>query len=257
MGSWNPEEYLKFKLERTRPAEELLNRVQLTKVGHAVDLGCGPGNSTEILRRRWPRAKILGVDRSEAMIAKARDSFPREAWVVADLADFQPPWLCDLVFANAALHWLKDHHLLIPSWMQKIRPGGALAFQIPSSEIPLVRKAIEAVSRDSRWSDRMEEARSALTLHPAPVYYQLLDPLASQLDLWETRYYHSMPNHQAILDWMGSTGLRPYLDALSDSRDQQQFLDEVLKRVQADYPIQPDGTVVFPFQRLFVVAYRC
>lgn len=257
MDPWNPEEYLKFKSERTRPAEELLHRVQLTNVGRVVDLGCGPGNSTEILHRRWPKAEILGVDRSEAMIAKARNSFPREAWVVADIADFQPPWPCDLVYANASLHWLKDHHLLIPSWMQKIRPGGALAFQIPSSEIPLVRKAIEAVSRESRWSDRMETARNSLTLHPAPFYYQLLAPLASHLDIWETRYHHPMTNHQAILDWMGSTGMRPYLDALSDVRDQQSFTKEVQKRVQDDYPLQPDGMVLFPFQRLFVVAYRC
>jgi trans-aconitate 2-methyltransferase len=257
MPEWDANLYLRFGNERTQPVFDLVHRIELEHPSRIVDLGCGPGNSTEVLRRRWPHSHITGLDNSPAMIAKARASYPQENWVAGDAATWQDDRPFDLVFSNAMLHWIPDHRGVCRRLWDLVAPGGALAVQIPAHyDSPMHREILE-VSRQPLWNARMEGARRALTCERPDFYDGILQPLASHLSIWETTYYHVLDGPGKILEWFRGTGLRPYLDALSDRPDEvSQFELKLLQRYELAYPRRPDGTILFPFRRLFFVAYR-
>lgn len=256
MSPWNAQHYLKFGDERTRPAADLVTRIRLDAPQRIVDLGCGPGNSTQVLRARWPEAKVLGVDNSPAMIDSARQKYPDQEWILADLADWSGDKPFDLVFSNAALQWIGDHCVLIPRLFTLVAEGGALAFQIPSRTYAAVRVHILEISEDAAWRDRMNGPRTRLTMEYPPVYYDVLAGHAAELDIWETEYFHVMESSDAIIDWMSSTGLRPFLAELLDESERQRFVSLLRARVVESYPQHIDGKVLFPFRRTFVLAYR-
>src|SRR5579872_3902394 len=132
MPRWDAAQYLKFGNERTQPAIDLLRRVEVDAPSSIMDLGCGPGNSTEVLRAGWPNAAIFGLDSSPEMIAAARKAYPESNWAVGDAASWKADQPFDVVFANAMLHWLPDHAKVCKSWMEQVAPGGALAVQQPA-----------------------------------------------------------------------------------------------------------------------------
>lgn len=256
MPKWDAEQYLKFAGERTQPVYDLLHRIRLENPRRIVDMGCGPGNSTEVLRQRWPAAYLAGVDSSPEMIAKARQSCPEGVWVQGDAANWRGEEPFDLIFSNAMLHWVPDHDGACRHLLDLLAPGGALAIQVPAHyDSPLHREIIE-VSHDPRWGERMEGARRAMTNQPPGFYYDLLTSLCSHLDLWETTYYQVMSGPEAILEWFRGTGLRPYLEALEGQEEPRAFEQLLLKRYTETYPRRASGNVLFPFRRLFLVAYR-
>lgn len=256
MSNWNASHYLKYGDERTRAAEDLVARIKLDAPATVVDLGCGPGNSTQILRSRWPNSRILGVDNSPEMIAAAQGSFPNQDWLLADAADWAPATPIDLIYSNAALQWLGNHDRLIPRLLAMVASGGALALQIPSSTYAEVRTLIHEISHDPVWSDRLETPRNVLTMESPSFYYDVLVAAASELDIWETEYSHVMDSQDSIIDWIASTGLRPFLAALDNESERDAFLRQLRHRVSDAYDSRVDGKVLFPFRRTFVIAYR-
>lgn len=253
---WDSKHYLKFEDERTRPASDLVARIALERPRAIVDLGCGPGNSTAVLRARWPDADITGLDNSSDMLDAARKAHPETKWMLGDAAKWSSSTPIDLVFSNAALQWVSDHRTLMPHLLLQVAADGALAFQIPSATFAAVRTHIHELSKEPAWKQRMTRARAALTMEEPGFYYDCLVPHASRLDIWETEYHHIMPSPKAIIDWMSSTGLRPFMAALDDHAERQRFLHSLQERVDASYAPQSDGKVLFPFRRLFVIAYR-
>lgn len=251
---WDSDAYLRFGDERTRPAVDLAARIAVAAPGTVVDLGCGPGNSTEALRRRWPEARISGIDLSPEMIAAAVRRHPEHDWSCADLRAWSPGTPVDVVFSNAALQWLGDHAALVRRLFGFVAPGGALAFQIPMDGRSPVRRLIHEVADDPAWTMRMTAARTALTMERPEVYYDALAEVAGRLDVWETEYMHAVSGPAAIVEWMASTAMRPFLEAL-DPAEQERFRAMVLARVTDAHPVRPDGRVLFPFRRLFVIAY--
>ena len=184
MPQWNPEQYLKFGSERTQPVRDLISRIALESPRRIVDLGCGPGNSTDELAQRWPDSLIQGVDNSIEMIERAGRAYPNGDWRVGDAASWKPEEPVDLVFSNAMLHWVPDHEQLCPRLLEQAEPGGALAVQAPAHyDSPLHREIVD-VSRHPSWADRMEKPRKALTNHAPEFYYDLLAPMASRVDVW-------------------------------------------------------------------------
>jgi trans-aconitate 2-methyltransferase len=256
MPAWDVNLYLKFGDERTQPAIDLVSRVHLERPARIIDVGCGPGNSTAILRQRWPGAAVAGLDSSPEMIAAARLSDPEHEWVLADAASWQGDAPYDLVFSNAALQWVADHDRLIPRLFAQVAPGGALAFQIPARAFSLTHQLLLEVADDPAWSPRMDVARQGFTLERPAFYYDLLSGMASKLDIWETEYCHVMPDHDAIVDWVRGTAARPFLDALEKDELRQRFMALFAERVARAFVPQRDGKVLFPFRRLFAVAYR-
>jgi trans-aconitate 2-methyltransferase len=255
MTPWNPGQYLQFGNERTQPSIDLVRRIAIESPSSIVDLGCGAGNSTAVLNQRWPGARLVGVDSSVEMIEAARAEHPDWEWILSDIGTWRPAQPFDLVFSNAALQWIPDHAGLIPRLLGYVASGGALAFQIPSAEYALVRLLIHEVARDPRWATRMTAPLAGLTMEPPRFYYDRLSPVSRRIDLWETEYLHVLDSHGAILDWMSSTGLRPFLQALDSEAERQQFVEMLRRRVRESYEVRPDGKVLFPFRRTFVVAY--
>lgn len=254
MIAWNPEQYLKFQSERTQPAVDLAARLSLDAVRQAVDLGCGPGNSTAILAARFPAAKVLGIDNSPEMIEHARRDHPALEFRVADLAQWKASEPFDVIFSSAALQWVPHHEILLPALLEMLRPGGLLAIQMPRHYESPVHQALLTLARRAEWRDALAQV-DYIGGGDSRFYYDLLAPLAARLDVWETIYYHVMPDVEAIIDWVRGTAVRPYLNKLDETR-REVFLDQYRQLIAAAYPPQADGQVLFPFRRLFFVAQR-
>ncbi len=256
MPQWDPGTYLKFANERTQPAIDLINRIEIPGPARIIDLGCGPGTSTEALRRRWPESRILGLDRSPEMVEAARRTYPDWQFELGDAAHWTASEPFDLVFSNALLQWVPDHAALCPRLLEQVASGGALAAQMPALyDSPLHRQILE-VSAESSWDSRMHAARAAAIRLPPAFYYDVLSSAAKRLDLWETTYYHVLAGLEAILEWVRGTGLRPFLEALASDDERQRFEQLLLARFKETYPRRADSRVLFPFRRLFFVAYR-
>lgn len=251
---WDANSYLKFSDQRTRPSVDLVARIALAAPRSIVDLGCGPGNSTQVLRNRWPAASVFGLDRSEEMIAFAREAYPEQAWTRADIREWSPAGTFDLIFSSSTLQWLDDHRGLVRRLMSFVTAGGGLAFQIPSDAYALVRTYIHEIADDPVWRERMRGPRSALTMESPSFYYDALASQARWIDIWETEYDFVMDGPQDIVDWIASTGLRPFLEEL-DAREQADFLSRLRARVADGYARRADGRLLFPFRRVFVIAY--
>lgn len=256
MLKWDAQAYLQFANERTQPALDLASRVNLARPQRIVDLGCGPGNSTAMLRRRWPQAEVIGLDNSEDMIAAATEAYPEGKWLQADIAEWTAPVPVNLLFSNAALQWVPDHARLLPHLWDLVAAGGALAVQVPAHHHSAVREMILAVAGDPAWSHLMAAPSRAMSIEPPAFYYGVLQPLASHLEMWETEYYHFLEGPEAIVEWFRATGLRPFLGALENREQELAFEAKLLERFTRHYPRQPDGKVLFTFRRLFFVAYR-
>ncbi len=256
MPTWNAGQYLRFADERTRPCRDLVMAVALEEPARIVDLGCGPGNSTAALATRWPAAEIVGLDSSEAMLAAARRSAPRRTWLLGDIGSWTSERPFDLVFANAALQWVPDHATAFPRLLAQASRGGALAVQMPCNFDADAHKAMRAIAASPAWRAHFVDGVHEWHVHSASFYYDVLAPHATRLDVWETEYLHVMPGPLAIVEWYKGTGLRPFLDLLPDDASRQRFLDAYLVAITAAYPARPDGRVLFPFRRLFLVAYR-
>lgn len=255
-GRWNPDHYLLYAEERTRPSRNLVARIALDAPASIVDIGCGPGNSTQVLRERWPGARIVGMDSSPEMIDKACAGCPEGEWVLADAATWDPGERYDLVFSNAALQWIPGHRELVARLWDLVAPAGALAVQLPANSGSPIHRALVEVAQWEAYRDRLAPCTHRLVYEPPGLYYDVLAPPAGRLDMWETTYYHVLPGRRSIIDWYASTGMRPYLERLADEAEHEAFQAEVLALAGPQYPVQVDGRVLFPFRRLFFVAYR-
>ena len=251
MPSWNAEQYLKFADERTRPCRDLVAAIDLRQVRRVIDLGCGPGNSTTVLSNRWPDAQVIGLDNATSMIDGARNSLPQHRWLVREIAE----WAVterdqfDVVFSNAALQWVPDHASLYPKLLDRVAAGGALAVQIPANFDALPHRLMRELAPPGL---QVKEWHA----HEPAFYYDVLAGHAGRVDIWRTEYQHVMPNADAIVEWYKGSGLRPFLEALPAEVEREKFLREYLERIRDAYPPRSDGRVLFPFLRLFVVAYK-
>lgn len=251
--TWDPTQYLRFGSERLQPALDLIARIALADPAHIVDLGCGAGNVTAMLKARWPKADILGVDNSEAMLARAREALPGCRFVTADIAEFLPAPPPDVIFSNAALHWLADHRKLFPRLISRLAPGGFLAVQMPAMDRAPFRTLQQEVAERGPWANMLAGVARVLPLLEPGDYRDLLAPFAASVDLWETTYFQVLTGADAVLQWAMGTSLRPYLAALEEPQ-KTAFRDAYAAALRPHYPERPDGTTLFPFRRFFLLA---
>ena len=255
--SWSAAQYTKFEEERTRPVRDLLAAIPNTTVKTAIDLGCGPGNSTEALIARFPGAAVTGLDSSEDMLKAARARLPQHNFVQGDIGALTHVGIHDLVFANASLQWVPDHARLLPELMSHVAASGSLAVQIPDNlqePAHLLMAKVAAAGPYAAKLGRAETAREAR--RSADWYYRLLMAHAARIDIWRTTYHHPLAGGpRAIVDWFKSTGLRPYLGPL-DAEEQASFLDAYEAEIATAYPTFADGSVLLPFPRLFFIATK-
>jgi trans-aconitate 2-methyltransferase len=250
---WDPAQYLKFGGHRLRPAIDLLNAIDAEAPGAVYDLGAGAGNVTRLLKERWPAARITGVDASKEMLAKAAAAAPDIQWEHADLASWRPVRPADVIYSNAALHWLDDHARLFPALLSALARGGVLAVQIPRNFSAPSHTAITEAARSGPWRAKLEPLlRPSPTREPS-FYFDVLAPGAAALDVWETEYLQILEGDNPVKEWTKGTWLRPLLDAL-DEPDRSGFETAYGALVTRAYPPRADGRTLFPFRRLFIVA---
>jgi trans-aconitate 2-methyltransferase len=253
---WSAKQYLKFEDERTRPPRDLLAQVPLTNPRQVVDLGCGPGNSTELLLERFPNAEVIGVDSSPGMLRQARERLPQVRFVQGDLATWMPEEGADLLFGNAVFQWLPDHPKILARLLTALPPGGVVAVQMPDNTKEPALRLMEEVGASGPWADAIAKSAAARNdlLRPEE-FYDLLRPLCSHLDIWHTHYYHVMPNHAGVVEWFKGSSLRPYYSVL-DGTLREQFLAAYSGAIARAYPARYDGKVILKFPRLFILAVR-
>jgi trans-aconitate 2-methyltransferase len=254
MADWSPSVYLKFENERTRAAIDLLAQVPLEDARRIVDVGCGPGNSTELLALRYPGADILGLDNSPAMLEAARARLPALRFETADADAWLPDGATELVYANATYQWVPNHLAQLPKVLAMLRPGAVLAVQMPDNLAEPTHRLMREVAKAGLWAGRLASAARD-PLPPPSAYYEALAPHAARLDIWHTIYNHRLEGAAAIVSFISSTGLRPYLDPLSEP-ERAEFTARYTAKIAKAYPPMADGSVLLRFPRLFFVARR-
>jgi trans-aconitate 2-methyltransferase len=253
--SWNPKQYLKFSQPRLRPAIDLLARIPSAEPGRVYDLGCGAGNVTAALVDRWPRARIIGVDTSTAMLEQAVKALPQVQWVRHSLADWQPDAPADVIYSNAALHWLPNHQQLLPALVAALSPGGVLAIQMPRNFAAPSHTLIAVTATAGPWRSKLAPLLGAAPVAEPQFYYSLLAPLASTLDIWESEYLQVLTGDDPVKEWSKGTWLMPFLDRLEPA-ERVAFEADYARRLRDAYPRLADGSTLFPFRRLFIVLRR-
>lgn len=255
--SWSAKQYVAFEDERTRPVRDLLNALPVIHARSVIDLGCGPGNSTEVLAARYPQAQLAGIDSSPDMIAAAQQRLPHISFRVQQLQTWNDPGLFDVILANAVLHWLPDHESLMPRLLQRLEPGGALAVQMPDNLDEPAHRLMRQIAQHGPWAAKLARASVQRTpIASADWYYEVLKPGCAKVDIWRSTYYHALPGGAgAIAEWFKGSGLRPFLDPLSEDERAAYLLDFNLG-MENTYPSRADGSVLLPFPRIFMVAIR-
>ena len=253
--SWSARQYSLFEQQRTRPVRDLVAAIPLASVRTAVDLGCGPGNSTEVLAERYADATVSGLDSSDDMLGEARQRLPNVVFERADIGTWQPAQRYDVILANASLQWVPDHAALYPRLVSLLNPGGVLAVQTPDNLEEPAHRLARDIAASAQWVDRIGDVKHP-DRHPAAYYFQLLRGHCAEVDVWRTTYHHPLSGgHAAVVEWFKGSALRPYLQKLGEA-EQEEFLEAYLHAISQAYPALDDGTVLLPFPRLFIVATR-
>ncbi len=255
--AWSANRYVTFENERTRPVRDLLAALPAIEARTAIDIGCGPGNSTELLAARFPGAAVSGIDSSADMIAAARTRLPALRFELADIEH----WIAergaafDVILANAVLHWVPDHARVFPALVGKLAPRGALAVQMPDNLEEPAHRLMRELAAQGPWAEKLAATATARSsLRGADWYYQLLRGTGCTVDIWRTTYFHVLSGGaRAVVEWFKGSGLRPFIAPLAGA-ELTDFLAEYESMVARAYPSMSDGSVLLPFPRLFIVA---
>lgn len=255
MSQWDSNQYLKFKSERTQPAIDLAKRIDVGEPENILDIGCGPGNSTSVLKKIFPNAHILGVDNSENMIKKARESYPDLDFRICDVtAEADKLGGYDVIFSNACLQWIPNHKEFIPMIFNKLNKNGVLAVQIPMNGEETLFKIMSEVISEPKWNFSSMNVETNETLLPEE-YFDILSSCTDNFDIWETVYYHNMPSVESMVEWIKGTRLRPYLNVL-DKEKAEMLEKEIAGRAEKVYRVRENGGIIFRFRRFFFTAKK-
>jgi trans-aconitate methyltransferase len=255
MSEWNSEQYLRFKEQRTQPAIDLVKRISFENPKKILDIGCGPGNSTSVLKKAFPQANILGVDNSDNMVKKAKELYPDINFELCDVTtELDRLDKYDIIFSNACLQWIPNHREFIPMLFSRLNVNGILAVQIPMNSQETLFKIMNDVISEPHWGFSSMNIETNETLRPED-YFDILSSCTSNFDIWETVYYHNMPSVEAMVEWVKGTRLRPYLNAL-DNSEAESLEKEITRRAADAYSTQANGEIIFKFRRFFFVASK-
>jgi trans-aconitate 2-methyltransferase len=253
--SWDPEKYARFSAERSRPFYDLLDLITPIPGGSAVDLGCGSGELTCVLHERTRAAETLGVDSSEAMLAKAAAHaggglrFER-----GNLAAFAPPEPLDLIFSNAACHWVPDHAALLARLTKAVRPGGQLAFQVPDNFDHPSHRAAEEVAAEAPFATALGGSPHPRNVLAPELYAAILDRLGYRDATVRLHVYgHHLDSREGVVAWVEGSLLSEYRRRLSAER-YEQFLGRYREQLFAMVP--DERPFFFTFRRILVHARR-
>ena len=257
MHDWEPSQYLKFKNQRTQPSIDLANRIDIQPPKRILDIGCGPGNSTEILKKRWPDAEVLGLDNSSNMIEEAKTALPHLQFILKDTSDdLSELGEFDVVFSNAALQWMPNHKVLIPKMFSQVSDGGVLAVQVPFAEDLPIYFVIREMIQSPKWRDYFKNPPNGPKHFDFQHFYEIISDLSPALEMWQTEYIHEMDSHEDILEWYKGSGMPPFLAMLQDKETKDEFCLDYFQRIIHHYPIENNGKILLPFPRFFFIVHN-
>lgn len=255
---WNANIYEKFKKERVQPSIDLLNRVNIDDCNRIIDIGCGSGMSTLPLRQRFHDSEIIGVDLSENMLNQAKSLIEDVTWIrrdcgkkLNDLGTF------DLVFSNAFLQWLPNQNEFIMNTRELLNEGGLLAIQVPAFDDMMISQIIkdtvnEFDSKNKVFCNMKERIRIRYNLQE---YYEMFSKYYSTIEIWQTNYIHQMKDWASIIEFVKGTALLPYLECLDDKQTID-FMEMLHNKTKQHYTASENGTVLFEFKRIFIIAQK-
>ncbi len=253
---WQPALYKRFAGERERPALDLISRIPLDQPGFILDVGCGAGNVTALLRARWPQARLLGMDNSPAMLASARTALPYVEFVEGDASRWGAPAPADLLFTNAVLQWLPDHEHLFRHLFGQLKPGGVMAVQMPRNHDRPSHTLMIETAKAGTWRSKLAAQIDRPQRVAEPAFYaRLMASMTDAADIWEIDYLMRLQGDNPVVTWTRATGLRPFMEPL-DEAERQRFEADYAARIRAAYPPEADGSTLFAFRRIFIVAVR-
>jgi len=255
MTAWSPSQYLKFEDERSRPARNLVAEIPLREARGVVDIGCGPGNSTELLVERFPDAKVTGLDSSPEMLADAAKRLPALDFIQAYVASWVPENPPDILFANAVFQWVPEHAAVLERLLKSLGRGGVLAVQMPDNLMEFSHEAMREVAEGGPWKERFRAPIEREPILKPQAYYDRFKPLSSRVEIWHTLYQHVLESPREIVEWVKGTGLRPFLARLEEG-EREAFTRLYEERLKAYYPPLVDGRLMLRFPRIFIVATR-
>ncbi len=252
---WDPEAYLSFDRPRLQPALDLISKIPSINPKQIADIGCGPGNVTQILKQKWPTALVKGYDSSQEMLTKAKKSFPELNWEnqSADNLSLKSP--LDLLFSNACLQWLPDHHLLFPKLIAVLAEEGVLAVQMPNNYNRPTHRYVYDAAVETKMLGQLEHLFTPSPVASASKYYDILSPLVKHIEIWETDYLQTLEGDNPVADWTKGSYLRPFLSALP-MKDANIFEQCYRDLIQSAYPKQENGVTLLSFKRLFMLAIK-
>jgi trans-aconitate 2-methyltransferase len=251
--AWDPKQYLRFAGERMQPAIDLLARIPAQMPRTVVDLGCGAGNMSPVLAARWPEAQLTGVDNSLEMLGRARVDHPAVTFVEADIARWRPAERVDVLFSNAALHWLDNQETLLPSLLGHVSPGGWFAVQMPRNVDAAMQSCTQETIANGPWRSILEPTQRPGAVAAPEVYWRMLKDQAASLTIWEIEYLHVLAGDNPVAEFAKGSGLKLLLDRLEEPM-RSTFEAEYRRRIAAAYPKEADGHTLFKFRRLFILA---
>ena len=254
---WKPETYLIYEKDRSRPALDLLSQIDLDTDGGIVDLGCGPGNITKIIKDNWPDRKLTGIDISEEMISEAKKKYQKSNifWEKADITHWTSDEKLALVFSNAAIQWIPNHEVLFLKLLKNLKSKGTLGIQVPITKKLYFQEAIHKLSSLPKWAKYFENVKQINNSIKVNQIYQILSSHCKDINIWKTSYYHVLTGNSPVTEWIKGTGLTPYLSLLSRP-DKKIFLDEYKQLVNNLYPKQEDKKTILKMKRLFIIARK-
>lgn len=248
---WDAALYEQFSGERLRPSMDLTARLEGDPFA-ILDVGCGSGMSTWCLRQRFPYAKIKGVDLSASMLESAKKLQINADFFQKDCSkDLASMGMFDLVFSNAFIQWLEDQEAFIRDIRSNLNVGGVLAMQIPLfGHIPMSDIVKETVARKYK-----EKCEGVFLFHDFSVqeYYDMFTRYYEEVEIWKTSYIHQLDTSDKLVEFIQGTALIPYKERLTEE-EYEQFLADLKAETRRVYPESENGKVLFPFERLFVIA---
>lgn len=250
---WNPDVYMKFGDLRTRPALELATRCGPALDGLIYDLGCGPGNSTQVLASLNPGARLVGVDSSPEMLDRAANEGPSGVlWSLGDLQTWKADEPADLLFSNAAYQWLDNHERLLPRLLDHLKPGGKLAIQMPQNFSAPSHVLMRQIASEGPFAAKLSPVLRHDPVGSPQDYYDLFSARAASIDIWETEYAQILSGQDPVFNWVSGTALRPLMAEL-EAHEQVEFATVYKQALIQAYPRRGDGKTLFPFKRIFMV----
>lgn len=251
--AWNPDLYERYRTLRERPGQDLLSALPDIMPGTITDLGCGTGYLTRKLAERFPAATVIGLDSDAAMLAKAAGAASRVFWRQGDIGEWQPDAPPDLIFSNAALHWLPDHAGLFARLAGFLAPGGVLAVQMPDNFAAPSHRLLADMAGREPWREVLTGALDHGTVLRPDEYWRILRPYCRSIDIWHSDYLQVLEGEDPVLDWVSATALLPVTSRLQPHQAIS-FHAAYGAALRDAYPVEADGSTLFPFRRIFILA---